>query len=124
MTIPPYSIDVNGNDNQPEWGYCAVGGCPEPAYPIWYSGGFPDDPDLLLCDQHSSARILELEKECEALKIGQRAWVERGAADHAVAAAARALRAVCQPLGSLAAIGDACAVFDAAVAVADKVGGE
>lgn len=88
-----YSIDVNGNDNQPEWGYCHAPKCKEPAYPIWYSGGFPDDPDLLLCEAHIGARMLDLEKTCEAFRIGQRAWVERGAADHAVAEAARILAA-------------------------------
>lgn len=63
-----YSIDVNGNDNQPEWGYCAVAGCPEPAYPIWYSGGFPDDPDLLLCEAHIGARMLQLQHDVDRAK--------------------------------------------------------
>lgn len=61
-----YSIDVNGNDNQPEWGYCAADGCKEPAYPIWYSGGQPDDPDLLLCERHIGARIAALEQDLNA----------------------------------------------------------
>jgi hypothetical protein len=56
-----YSIDVNGNDNQPEWGYCTVAGCKEAAFPIWFSGGEPDDPDLYLCPTHIGARILHEE---------------------------------------------------------------
>lgn len=58
MPIPPYSIDVNGNDNTPEWGYCTVAGCEEAAFPIWLSGEEPDDPDLYLCPKHIGARIL------------------------------------------------------------------
>lgn len=56
-----YSIDVNGNDNTPEWGYCTVEGCKEEAFPIWLSGGYPDDPDLYLCPTHIGARILHEE---------------------------------------------------------------
>lgn len=56
-----YSVDVNGNDTTPEWGYCSVAGCGQPAFPIWYSGGFPDDPDLTLCETHIGARMAELE---------------------------------------------------------------
>lgn len=63
-----YSIDVNGNDNQPEWGYCDAPGCPEPAYPLWYAGGPPDDPDLLLCDRHIGARILQLQHDVDRVR--------------------------------------------------------
>lgn len=63
-----YSIDVNGNDNQPEWGYCTVPDCGEEAFPIWTSGEYPDDPDLYLCPTHIGARILELEKELTAAR--------------------------------------------------------
>lgn len=52
-----YGLDVNGFDNQPEWGYCHAPGCTEAAYPIWLSGGPPDDPDLLLCDTHIGRHI-------------------------------------------------------------------
>lgn len=45
-------LDVNGYDNQPEWGYCHKEGCKEEAFPIWKSGDYPDDPDLLLCPKH------------------------------------------------------------------------
>lgn len=82
MPIPPYSIDVNGNDNTPEWGYCEHPGCPEPAYPIWFSGGEPDDPDLLLCEAHIGARLLH---EMTARK----AWTEIGARAQADSAALR-----------------------------------
>lgn len=45
-------MDVNGNDNTPEWGYCRVAGCPNDAIPCYDSGGPPDDPDDLLCADH------------------------------------------------------------------------
>jgi len=54
------SIDVNGNDNSPEWGWCQAEGCDETAYPIWESGGYPDDPDLLLCEKHIGETIARL----------------------------------------------------------------
>jgi hypothetical protein len=63
-----YSIDVNGNDNTPEWGYCTYPDCKEEAEPIWLSGGFPDDPDLYLCNQHIGAKIAELMAQIEALQ--------------------------------------------------------
>jgi hypothetical protein len=100
---------VSDRDNTPEWGTCKAPGCKEPAYPIWYTGGEPDDPDLLLCEAHIGARILELE-------TARKAATERGAADHAVAEAARALAA-----------GPDSTAWErlyAALAVADKVGKE
>jgi len=45
-------MDVNGNDNAPEWGYCQIDGCHQPAIPCYISGGPPDDPDDLLCAEH------------------------------------------------------------------------
>lgn len=45
-------MDVNGNDNTPEWGYCQVAGCENEAIPCWAEGGPPDDPDDLLCADH------------------------------------------------------------------------
>lgn len=45
-------MDVNGNDNTPEWGYCDKDGCTEPAIPCWVEGGPPDDPDDCLCPEH------------------------------------------------------------------------
>ena len=45
-------MDVNGNDNTPEWGFCRVEGCHEAAIPCYDSGGPPDDPDDLLCADH------------------------------------------------------------------------
>ena len=43
------SIDVNGNDNQPEWGWCRGPESDNEAMPIWFGGDPDDDPDLLLC---------------------------------------------------------------------------
>lgn len=50
-------MDVDGNDNSPEWGYCTHVGCRQEAFPIWLSGGYPDDPDLLLCPIHLGSRM-------------------------------------------------------------------
>jgi hypothetical protein len=50
-------MDVHGNDNTPEWGWCKTEGCGEPAEPLWFSGGFPDDPDLLLCYEHTGQYV-------------------------------------------------------------------
>lgn len=50
-------MDVDGNDNSPEWGYCTYPGCREAALPIWLSGGYPSDPDLLRCDRHIGSLI-------------------------------------------------------------------
>lgn len=69
-------MDVNGNDNQPEWGYCTDPGCTEAAFPIWLSGGFPDDPDLLLCETHIGAEIARLR---EALRHAARMFTIKGA---------------------------------------------
>lgn len=52
-----YSIDVDGNDNQPEWGYCTYPGCTHAALPIWLSGSYPDDADLFLCEDHIGSKI-------------------------------------------------------------------
>ncbi len=52
-----YSIDADGNDNQPEWGYCTYPGCTHAALPIWLSGEYPDDADLFLCEQHIGSKI-------------------------------------------------------------------
>ncbi len=44
-------MDVNGNDNMPEWGFCEK--CKEPAIPCYLPGNMPpDDPDNLLCVDH------------------------------------------------------------------------
>src|SRR3990167_764924 len=61
-------MDADGNDNMPEWGYCEVPGCSEPALPLWYSGGFPDDADMKLCVDHIGKRMGALE---EALRTAQ-----------------------------------------------------
>jgi len=61
-------MDVHGNDNTPEWGYCKTPGCNEPAEPLWFSGDFPDDPDLLLCYKHTGAYIAALEAENATLR--------------------------------------------------------
>lgn len=56
-------MDVHGNDYSPEWGYCKTEGCGESAEPLWFSGGPPDDPDLLLCYKHTGewvGRLLDL----------------------------------------------------------------
>jgi hypothetical protein len=45
----------------PEWGYCTHAGCVEAAEPLWYSGAFPDEPDLLLCNTHTGVLIGRLE---------------------------------------------------------------
>lgn len=50
-------MDVDGNDNTPEWGYCTQPGCSHAALPIWLSGDFPDDPDLLRCERHLGSLI-------------------------------------------------------------------
>ena len=63
-----YSIDVNGNDNMPEWGYCTHPDCKEEAMPIWLSGAYPDDPDLYLCLTHIGMRIAELMAQVDALQ--------------------------------------------------------
>lgn len=55
-------MDVHGNDNTPEWGYCRhPDGCREDALPLWLSGDFPDDPDLRLCQKHIGLHIARLE---------------------------------------------------------------
>jgi hypothetical protein len=50
-------MDVDGNDNGPEWGYCTHPGCRHAAFPIWLSGDYPDDPDLFLCPTHIGSRM-------------------------------------------------------------------
>lgn len=50
-------MDVNGNDNSPEWGWCTWPGCKDAALPIWMSGDFPDDPDFLLCPTHIGSKM-------------------------------------------------------------------
>jgi len=71
-----YSIDADGNDNQPEWGYCTTPDCTNAAYPIWLSGEYPDDPDLFLCDRHIGAEIARLR---EALRQAARMFTIIGA---------------------------------------------
>lgn len=47
-------MDVNGNDNTPEWGYCQEEGCSEPAIPCYDIGNkYPNDADALLCPSHA-----------------------------------------------------------------------
>ena len=46
-------MDVDGNDNTPEWGYCDKEGCKEPAIPCYLPYNMPpDDPDDCLCVDH------------------------------------------------------------------------
>lgn len=47
-------MDVHGNDNTPEWGYCQVEGCANEAIPCWLpdSRYGEDDPDDRLCAEH------------------------------------------------------------------------
>ena len=46
-------MDVDGNDNTPEWGYCQVEGCGAPAIPCYLPGNEqPDDPDDTVCCAH------------------------------------------------------------------------
>ncbi len=50
-------MDVNGNDNTPEWGYCTAEGCHEPAIPCFlpnYDDKPEYEPDDLLCVEHCS----------------------------------------------------------------------
>lgn len=61
-------MDVNGNDNQPEWGYCTAPGCHDAAFPIWLAGEYPDDPDLLLCETHIGAEIARLRDVLDAAR--------------------------------------------------------
>ena len=72
-------MDVNGNDNQPEWGYCTANGCTEAAFPIWESGAYPDDPDLLLCETHIGAEIARLRDQAVKAETARDAWTEIGA---------------------------------------------
>jgi hypothetical protein len=55
-------MDVNGNDNTPEWGWCQEG-CGQPAEPLWLSGAYPVEPDWLLCHQHIGVRIANLNQQ-------------------------------------------------------------
>jgi hypothetical protein len=64
-------MDVDGNDNQPEWGYCTAEGCQEAALPIWLEGGCPDDADLFLCQDHIGTEIARLRaalRQCAQMK--------------------------------------------------------
>lgn len=61
-------LDVNGYDNTPEWGWCHTEGCKEEAFPIWKSGEYPDDPDLLLCPRHIGLLIRQQEAGAAALR--------------------------------------------------------
>ena len=54
-------MDVDGNDNTPEWGFCTHDGCREAALPLWLAGDFPDEPDLRLCHRHTGLHIARLE---------------------------------------------------------------
>lgn len=69
-------MDVDGNDNSPEWGYCTAHGCKNAAFPIWYAGDYPDDPDLLLCEVHIGAEIARLR---EALRQCAQMFTIKGA---------------------------------------------
>ena len=73
--------DIGLLDNRPEWGWCKTEGCDQEAFPIWLSGDYPDEPDLLLCPKHIGARIRNAETE-------KRAWTEIGAKAEARADAA------------------------------------
>ena len=67
-------MDVHGNDNTPEWGLCETPGCSEPAEPLWFSGGFPDDPDLLLCYRHTGEHIGKLQELARQAVYGLWRW--------------------------------------------------
>lgn len=62
-----YSVDVN--DNTPEWGWCRTKGCPEPAEPFWFTGEYPDDPDLLLCYKCIGRRMGHLIALADAVQL-------------------------------------------------------
>lgn len=66
-------MDVHGNDNTPEWGWCETEGCKEPALPLWFSGGFPDDADLFLCHDHIGKRMGALVAYLAEIK--EAAWI-------------------------------------------------
>lgn len=87
-------MDVHGNDNGPEWGLCETPGCSEPAEPLWFSGGFPDDPDLLLCYRHTGEHIGKLRVAVEKALVFHNRYCDRvGAADGWARAVHEALRA-------------------------------
>lgn len=44
-------------DEGPEWGYCEAEGCNEPAEPLWFTDGPPNDPSLILCYKHTGERV-------------------------------------------------------------------
>ena len=67
-------MDVHGNDNTPEWGWCKHDGCREAALPIWLSGDYPDDPDLLLCPKHIGEHIAHLHEAADLAVRGFRRW--------------------------------------------------
>lgn len=49
-------MDVHGNDNTPEWGYCTVDGCMNEANPYWFPDNeYPNDPDGKYCTEHAHA---------------------------------------------------------------------
>lgn len=72
-------MDVHGNDNTPEWGYCTTAGCHEVAFPIWLSGTFPDDADLLLCEEHIGAHIARQDRLIADLRAAVKKLLEVGA---------------------------------------------
>jgi hypothetical protein len=85
------SIDVNGFDNSPEWGTCKAEGCHEDAYPIWESGAYPDDPDLLLCEMHIGREIARLRDQAAHAEAARKAWTAIGARAQADALALHTL---------------------------------
>lgn len=70
-----FGLDVNGNDNRPEWGYCRAEGCREEAEPVWYPpSDYPDDPDLLLCRKHIGERLKSAQQAIAELTGELRVW--------------------------------------------------
>jgi hypothetical protein len=49
-------MDVHGNDNTPEWGYCTKDGCEQAAMPFWLPDNEPpNDPDGFYCAEHAQS---------------------------------------------------------------------
>lgn len=72
--------DIGLLDRGPEWGYCKVDGCDGEAFPLWLSGDYPDDPDLLLCPTHIGAHIAKAKTDLyreRDLNVRIRRWSRR-----------------------------------------------
>lgn len=53
----------------PEWGYCKIDNCKEPALPMWLGGDYPDEPDLFYCHKHTGMLIKILLGACEKAEV-------------------------------------------------------